>query len=81
MALLTYSSTYSSSDSLSLVTFWDLILCQTSAYMGSSHGVLIGKRLVGNMNIESEVRSLPTFSPPPLCYVGRLVRLSSPLHF
>ena len=56
MVLLTYSSTYSSSDSLSLVTFWDLILCQTSAYMGSSHEVLIGKRLVGNMNTESEVR-------------------------
>ena len=56
MALLTYSSTYSSSDSLFLVTFWDLILCQTSSHVGSSHGVLIGKRLVGNMNIESEVR-------------------------
>ena len=34
----------------------ELILSQTSAYMGSSHGVLIGKRLVGNMNTESEVR-------------------------
>jgi hypothetical protein len=56
MALLTYSPTYSSSDSLFLVIFWDLILCQTFSHMGSSHGVLIGKRLVGNMNIESEVR-------------------------
>ena len=43
MALLTYSPTY-------------LIPRHTFSHMGSSHGVLIGKRLVGNMNIESEVR-------------------------
>ena len=72
MAVLTYSPTYSSSDSLFLVILshiWE---------------VLKGFSLV-NVSWELYVYRigspiLPTFSPPPLCYVGRLVRLSSPLH-
>ena len=56
MVLLAYSSAYSASSSLFLVRFRELILCQSSAYLGSPYGALIGKRLVGNMTPESEVR-------------------------
>jgi hypothetical protein len=66
MVLLTYPSTHSPSPGLFLVTFWKLILCQISLYLGSSHGVLIGKRPVGNVNPESEVRFCLISSHLPL---------------
>jgi hypothetical protein len=66
MVLLAYSSAYSASPSLFLVRFRELILCQSSLYLGSSHGALIGKRLVGNMTPESEVRFGPNSTSSPL---------------
>jgi hypothetical protein len=60
-ALLDYSSAYSSSSSLFTIGFRELILCQTSSYLGSSHGVLIVKRLVGTYESRIGSRILSCF--------------------
>jgi hypothetical protein len=76
--LLAYPSAYSASPSLFLVRFRELILCQSSAYLGSHYGALIGKRLVGNMTPESEVRFCPNFTSPPFVYLEGLYAFLRP---
>ena len=78
MVLLAYSSAYSASPSLFLVRFRELILCQSSAYLGSSYGARIGKRLVGNMTPESEVRFCPNFTSSPFVYLEGLCAFLRP---
>jgi hypothetical protein len=68
MVLLTYSSAYSSSAACFIVSFWELILHQDFSHMGSSHGSLIGKRLVAIMYPESEVGFCPVSSQKPLLW-------------
>ena len=78
MVLLAYSSAYSASPSFFLVMFRELILCQSSAYLGSSYGARIGKRLVGNMTPESEVRFCPNFTSSPFVYLEGLYAFLRP---
>jgi hypothetical protein len=66
MELLAHSRACSSPAALFIVSFWELFPRQTFSHVGSSHGPLIGKRLVAILHPESEVGFCSVSSQKPL---------------